>query len=94
MSFRDWIPNKGDKRLRNKIRELEHIKIGFPVLLSSSIMKIYESLVVGAFSQAWRWLTALIFIFLLYIYEDEVSKKAEELKEEAEESIEEAVEDG
>lgn len=94
MSFREWIPKRGDKKVRKKLRDLEHIKVGFPVLLSSSIMKIYESLVVGSFNQAWRWITAFFLIFLLYIYEDEVSKKAEEVKEKAEDTVQETVEDG
>lgn len=86
MSYKDLIPGLGKRTVRERLRKLDQVKIGFPVFISQAVAKIFEYMVVGRIDKALRWVLAGLLTFLVYLYEDEIEEKASDMKDEIEEN--------
>lgn len=94
MSWKSWIPYHGDARVRKKLRELDKQGIGIPVVIVLFLQKGLETFVasLGRASPLPLWLVYTLSgfgIFVVWVYDRQLQKKASEATEKAKEKAEE-----
>ena len=87
MSLRSYIPTRGEKTTRRKIKELEKEAGSLPVMFGVFVTKIFESVVAGRLMLALNFTGASIAVALLYIYSKELAEKAKDTAEKAKETV-------
>lgn len=77
--IKEFLPFTGNRKVRERIRDIKHIELSLPILLATSITKIYESFVAGS-SDVWNWMLSTLLICIVYIYWDIIREKTEKLE--------------
>jgi len=94
MSWKSWLPFKGDRTVRKKLRELDHAGLGAPLMIILFLQKTFELFLIQIGSEIpiplWAtFLLATVITFIIYVYDKQLQEKASEAKDKAKDKVEE-----
>ena len=94
MSWQNWIPYRGDTTVRKKLRELDEAGIGVPMIIILFLQKSLELFLkgIGQDLPIPLWATFLlvaVITLVVYVYDKQLKRKAEEAKDKAKDKVEE-----
>lgn len=83
MSWRSWVPYRGDTAVRKKIRELDQAGVGMPMFIVLMFQKSIELFLkdLGSATPLPLWLTFFltgVLVLLAWIYDRQIVEKAKE----------------
>ena len=87
MSLWSYIPGRGPKTTRQKVKKLEREAGSLPIMFGVFITKIFENMVVGQFRLALNFLAAAVVVAVLYIYSREIKEAAQNTADKVEETV-------
>lgn len=92
MSWKSWIPYKGNTTVRRKLRELDEAGVGIPMIIILLFTKGVELIIKGLGNEIPLPLWATFFlagflVLAVYVYDKQLKRKASKAKDKAEEKV-------